>query len=408
MSRKLSELKKEAEECGLKVVSEGRVGKDEYEIALRDFYWQRDHAGEKMVTQFEPQLAQNIKDLTEEEQTKYYNSPDYIAQEKLDGARFTLQIIDGKAHFTSRRKSDKTYLFSEKTANFTSQTRILEDAEFLKKWDGLKADGEMKAPYSVVDTGKTVTRGELQATIAITNSGPEVALKIQLQNGSIVYHIFNVISMPGRCAETDGEMKRFKVALELLQDIRKLDPAGKVFKLVNIYTGDDKRGLFEAIVKAGGEGAMLKRKDAPFRQGKRAWDWIKCKRYEEVDCFVTGFLRGEPGNAFQNMVGALVVSAYGSDEKLYEVASVPNMTVEFRKSISEYDADTDTVTLRKDVYNRVIVVRGQQWSKNLRIGMAKMMPYKSQEDPWRDDKPPHACTFNSAKIKETLAAGMRI
>lgn len=51
----------------------------------------------------------------------------------------------------------------------------------------------------------------------------------------------------------------------------------------------------EKIWKAGGEGAILKRRDAVYRPGMRSADWIKVKRCETLICTITGFRAGKSG-----------------------------------------------------------------------------------------------------------------
>jgi ATP-dependent DNA ligase len=411
MSRKLADLQKECVQMGIVVPlpTRGRVTKSAYEVALRDFYWNRDHSGEIMLDQIEPQLAENIKDMSDEEKQGIYNSKLYFAQEKLDGCRFICHIKDGKVRFTSRRLSDKDYRFSEKTANFPFQMDVI--SKMLPNWNNTKLDGEMKFPVAVIDTGAVQTQGELQATVAVCNSGPDIALKIQIQYGPIIYHIFNVIESEGRCTMESSELHRYKVATQFIQELTQLVPdRSKSVLLVNAYDPEDgaKEKFYTAVVKAGGEGIMLKKKSAPYQPGKRTEDWLKVKRFEELDVFITGFLRGESGNGYENMVGALKVSAYGDDGKLYEIASVSNMDLEYRRSITEYDSVTNTVTLKQEVFNKVIVIRGMQFTKNLRLGIAKWVPAISWREPYRFDKSPDDCTFKSTLIKAKIEAGERI
>lgn len=49
------------------------------------------------------------------------------------------------------------------------------------------------------------------------------------------------------------------------------------------------------IWKAGGEGAILKRRTGIYHPGKRSQDWIKVKRCEQLVCTITGFRAGKSG-----------------------------------------------------------------------------------------------------------------
>ena len=55
------------------------------------------------------------------------------------------------------------------------------------------------------------------------------------------------------------------------------------------------RTQVEKIWKAGGEGAILKRRSAVYRPGMRSADWLKVKRCETLVCTITGFRAGKSG-----------------------------------------------------------------------------------------------------------------
>ena len=55
------------------------------------------------------------------------------------------------------------------------------------------------------------------------------------------------------------------------------------------------RTQLERILKAGGEGAILKRRDARYQPGARSADWIKVKRKGSMTCTITGFVKGKSG-----------------------------------------------------------------------------------------------------------------
>lgn len=403
MSRKLADLIKEVDGLHI-VVSTGigkKVRKEDYEIVLRDFYWQQDHPGESIPLQLEPQAAHNIKDLDVMEVIQAWADTvptiGFAQQEKLNGARFVMFIGLGSNRFTSRRKSDKTYLFSDKTNNFPYHRDF-----DLSPFAGTVLDGEMKSCVSAVDTGAVKTVSELQATIAITNSSPEKAKEIQDKFGVIKYHIFDMLWDNGMDIrhlpyhERLRRLYRFEVAS---------NPPSNLFEFIDtFYIG--KRQRYDQWVKEGKEGCMLKDLMSPYEEGKRTWSWLKCKRFEEVDAIVTGFDRGASTAAYCNMVGDLQVSCYDESGVLREIAAVSAMPLEMRKAISVYDLEKDEVSLRPDIYNKIVVVRFQDITKNLRGQHAVMQEQNPLAD-WegnyfRQDKNEKDCVFKFKAAEEKL------
>jgi len=401
--RKMAQLEKEAEKNGLKVGGNGKgPSKADYEVALRDFYWNRDWPGDKMLQQVEPEMAHNIKDV-EEADSMWMDGSNYGLQLKLDGCRFLMHILDGKIRFTSRRKSDKTFLYSEKTENFYRHLELpidgLEDSLF---------DGEMVYPHAVINTGAVETKSALQAAVAITNSGADIATALQEKYGAIVYHVFDVIRYKGEDVTAQPYNRRLEVLKKAFEEAgwTKLE----IIKMVpTFYT--NKKATYEEWVKQGMEGGMLKARYASYRSGKRTWDWLKVKRFEDVDAVVTGFIRGDSEGAYANMVGALEVSCVDKRTgELRGIASVSAMPLEFRKSITIYDAERNEVSLKKEIYNKVLVVRGQELTRNIRMKHAVILPNNPWEtgNPFRDDKAPDQCSFDFERAEEKIAVGGRV
>lgn len=69
--------------------------------------------------------------------------------------------------------------------------------------------------------------------------------------------------------------------------------------------------LYEAYLEKGHEGAMVKRVNHMYRNG-RSTDWMKMKPRSEVDCLVTGYIPGK--GKYDGLVGALkAVDADGQE-----------------------------------------------------------------------------------------------
>jgi bifunctional non-homologous end joining protein LigD len=66
--------------------------------------------------------------------------------------------------------------------------------------------------------------------------------------------------------------------------------------------------LFDTVIAAGGEGIVLKKKTAVYKDGKRSADWLKVKKQDTADCFVIGLMKGE--GKFENLFGSLIMGQY--------------------------------------------------------------------------------------------------
>lgn len=70
--------------------------------------------------------------------------------------------------------------------------------------------------------------------------------------------------------------------------------------------------LYDFIIKSGGEGIVLKKKDSIYEDGKRSKYWLKVKRVETHDCFVIGLMKGE--GKFADLFGSVVLGQYEGDK----------------------------------------------------------------------------------------------
>jgi len=194
-------------------------------------------------------------------------------------------------------------------------------------------------------------------------------------------------------------------------------------KLVPLIT-QNKTAAYKGILDQGGEGLMLKLASGTYIQKGRPKVMQKVKRHEEIDAFVTGFDPGEESAGWFGLVGALVFSAITEKGTNHEVAKCSNFELTERIqmtvcSICDGDLDVkhDNVdgkrrildinctsckanhpapALRKDWYNRVAAVQGQEYtSRVFRLKHAFI-------ERWRegvDEKKPGDCTVNLADVQ---------
>jgi hypothetical protein len=166
---------------------------------------------------------------------------------------------------------------------------------------------------------------------------------------------------------------------------------------------------------------MLKDIEAPYEpSSSRTKAMFKVKRFEELDAFVTNFAPGDAGAGWEKMVGGLEVSCFDEVSRaIHPVAWVTNLAFEQRceatcclrcgtpmkvdwKNDNGKRVVTDVkcvscgdtkITLNKDWFNKVLVVRGQEiTARVLRLKHAAIISD-------RNDKPVEECTINLAAWK---------
>lgn len=397
MSRNLDDLKSECAEYGLKVTPSGkRESKEDFEHALRDFLWNRDHAGEQMLPQYLPMLARQTKGVDAEDVELMWQ--ECMVQEKINGCRGLFHInpfSDGKNHMQSRRISDKTYRLNENTDNVPH----LRDAALLDL-TGTVLDGELQSPVVSLNTGDVVTQNILQSTIALLNCSPEKSETIQAKFGKLEYKVFDVLFYHGRDVRGlpyDERIKILELIFEVLGDATCLDyritllPVLRASLLVS-----EKKRFFEQIVAEGGEGVMLKRIGGRYECDVRSKGLWKMKKFLEIDAFVTGFLPGEEGKGQEHLAAALVFSAIDTDSgKPVEVASCSAFTIAEKMAWTEKD-ENGKPRLKKEFYGMVYEIRGQEISsRNFRLTHAT-------PEARRFDKAPEQCAFSLNEWKKIV------
>ena len=301
----------------------------------------------------------------------FWSDPNWIAENKVDGCRFKMHITPQGIRLDSRRRSDKNYAYSEKTANFPQFSEL--------SVEGLPTcvlDGEIFMPVKAIDTGSVITDSCLNATVAIANSSPERSIPLQEKYGWAGYYCFDIMKGPNNIACTPFR-ERARVATDIAN---KLQEMGAPINMTKAACGDHKQEFFEQIMEDGGEGVVFKHLDGFYRRGKRPHCQYKLKKFSTVDCFITGYIPGEHGNT--GLVGALCVSVIHPTRGGVEIGAVSGFTMELRKQMSCPDG-----SLKAEYYNRVVECRYQELTKTHRMRHATLFR-------WRLDKNLEGCTWD--------------
>lgn len=193
----------------------------------------------------------------------------YFLQEKIDGYWYEFEKTKNHSYLFSRNESKVTGELSEKGANVPHIMEAL-------SW--LPADtiliGEIYYPGG---TSKTVT--------TVMGCLPELAIKRQ-ENNPIHYYIHDIIMYDGVNLIGTGAEDRYKI-LEAIWHKHALDKYN--FLRLAVKVDEDLEGEISRILKSGGEGVVLKKRDYPYTPGKRpAWSTIKIKQMDSIDLVCIG------------------------------------------------------------------------------------------------------------------------
>lgn len=374
--RNLADLELECTENAIAMPS--KYGKRELMDLLAEHYYTKNQTSEKYprLHQVPVMLSRKLDDLTDSEQQALKGRRGLVVEPKYDGCSALIHIgfTDGKGGFinrvTTRRRSDETYRFTERTDNFP----WLRDFQFDQSLRGTVVHAEFVAPAGT-DTGDTVTETERNASSAVMNCGAEKSASIQTRFGHGQFHVFDILFFKGldlrRCT-LDIRRKSLSQLFDLSMT--------RDLHLVKPMTEGTIEERFALALKIGYEGVMLKDPDAFYAEdeGSRPRAWYKMKKRDSFDGWIDGFIPGEAG--WTGLVGGLKVWAYLPNGTPHWFAAVSNIPLVDRKLMSAPDG-----SLKPEYYHKVVEVSGQGFSaRSKRLNHATL-------DRWRDDKPKDQC-----------------
>lgn len=253
-----------------------------------------------------PHIPMNAKDAGKKKDA-LMEDDDYVAEHKLDGARY--YAVNGRVF--SRRLSVRDNLPVEKTKN------VPHLAEALSKLpDGTILDGEIYYPGK---TSNEVTR--------ILGALPSKAIARQVGN-PIRYAAFDVTHVGGKSIMHKPWHERRRL-LEQIYDEHLKDSAH--VDLSKVYHGKEaKANLLKTVFDRGEEGIMLKNKHAVYQPDMRPeHHWYKIKKQITYDAVIMGFEAGK--GKYADMVGAVVYGMYDKKGgKLKVIGTTSGMTDKLR------------------------------------------------------------------------------
>lgn len=194
----------------------------------------------------------------------------YFAEEKIDGAwyQFT-KGINGQEYLFGRTISKVTGLMTEKGGNVPHILYALD-----------------RLPNGTALIGEVYYDGcTAKDTVTIMGCLPAEAIKRQENKGKIKYYVHDIIFYDGINLMNTGAWDRYRI-LKAIWEKHSLNDFCYL-RLAQVV----ERGIEDEvsrILSSGGEGMVLKKRDAIYYPGKRpAWTAIKFKQMDDIDLVCT-------------------------------------------------------------------------------------------------------------------------
>ena len=217
----------------------------------------------------QPMLIWTLPANKKDKLSEIFASGEYFAEQKIDGALYQFCRTDKGNYLFGRTVSVKNGLLTNKIDNVPHINSALSCLPC-----GTVIIGEIYVPGG---TSKNVT--------SIMGCLPAEAIKRQDKQGKIKYYLHDMIFYNGEDMQSWGAEARYQKLIEAWNEfhLEQFD----FLRLAESFDTDIEERLSQ-ILAAGGEGIVLKKKDAPYSEGKRpAWATIKCKQMDTIDLVCT-------------------------------------------------------------------------------------------------------------------------
>jgi len=217
-----------------------------------------------------------------------------VAEEKLDGVRAQIHVHGGEVTIFARG-------LEKVTESFPDVASAMQHAE-----GDLVLDGEILA---IQPDGRARPFQALQMRLNRKNPDADLIALVP-----VAFIAFDVL-VRGTDSLVDQPWRERRAALEEI--VKELDGSITVKEAATVDGPEALDAAFERARKAGNEGLVLKRTDAPYEAGKRGQSWLKVKKATAtLDVIVTAAEQGHGGRA---KVISDYTFAVWKDDKLVDV-----------------------------------------------------------------------------------------
>lgn len=217
----------------------------------------------------EPMLIWKLPQGKERMFSELCDSKEYFMQEKIDGSFYQFVKTENYSYLFGRTVSKTTGILTEKSSNVPHLKKAFE-----------------VLPKDTILIGEIyIPGGTSKDTVSIMGCLPNLAIKRQ-EKEPIHYYVHDIIFYDGVNLMNEGAESRYQI-LSKIWELHSLDKYDFLELAKKVDTDIQKE--ISKILKAGGEGAVLKKKGYPYIPGKRpAWSTIKVKQMDSVDLVCTG------------------------------------------------------------------------------------------------------------------------
>ena len=262
----------------------------------------------------------------------------------------------------------------------------------LSEFEGSIFDGELYIPSEFVKLDAFANA--LEATSALLHCSPDKAREYQETTGQrIHYHIFDVIRAKGK----DLRPVSLKERLEYLNEFKGYTKSSGRNQFIEFedLIFKDKEQYFKEIIKAGGEGIVLKDLEAPYLPGARSQSWLKLKRSNTLDAIIIGYDRGKEWDK-KGLIGSVELGVFDEFGDLRSIERVSSLSLQKRTGMTEVVEGIPT--LKKEYLGTIVECRFQELNKNLKGRHLQILSFREGQN----GKPISECCLNLSKEKENL------
>ena len=218
----------------------------------------------------EPMLIWKLPAGKESMLSEVCSNGEYFLEEKIDGAFYQFVKTENHSYLFGRTVSKLSGILTEKSDNVPHLKEALNCLPA-----GTILIGEIYVPG-----------GTSKDTVSIMGCLPTLAIKRQ-KDAPIHYYVHDIIAYDSVNLINSPADLRYKI-LAAIWEKHNLNQYS--FLRLATRVDEDMEAEISRILKSGGEGAVLKKKDYPYTPGKRpAWSTIKVKQMDSIDLICTGF-----------------------------------------------------------------------------------------------------------------------
>lgn len=218
----------------------------------------------------EPMLIWKLPAGKESMLSEVCSNGEYFLEEKIDGAFYQFVKTKNHSYLFGRTVSKLSGILTEKSDNVPHLKEALSCLPA-----GTILIGEIYVPG-----------GTSKDTVSIMGCLPALAIKRQ-EKEPIHYYVHDIIAYDTVNLIDSPADLRYKI-LSAIWEKHNLNQYS--FLRLATRVDEDMEAEISRILKSGGEGAVLKKKDYPYTPGKRpAWSTIKVKQMDSIDLICTGF-----------------------------------------------------------------------------------------------------------------------